>query len=87
MYVSPEKVTFDEYDEPRLHTERLLKTRLIDFDLSMRILCPLEDRGIKTLGDLTQISKRQLRRMPRMGRLSAQILEDLMASFHLSFKD
>ena len=44
--------SFDKYDEPRLHMEKLMKAHLIEFDLSMRILCPLEKAGIRTLGDL-----------------------------------
>ena len=51
---------FDKYDEPRLHIERLLKVHLLEFGLSLRILCPLEDAGIITLGDLVNKSAKDL---------------------------
>ena len=55
MYKNPSPAdSFDKYDEPRLHMEKLLKARLTEFDLSLRILIPLEKAGVKTLGDLVK---------------------------------
>ena len=44
---------FDKYDEPRLHMERLLKAHLVEFDISLRILCPLEKAEINQLGRIS----------------------------------
>lgn len=70
---------FDKYDEPRLHMERLLKVRLVEFDLSLRILCPLESAGIKTLGDLTKQTKKGLRKIHQLGKISVETLENFLA--------
>lgn len=59
--------SFDKYDEPRLHMERLLKARLIEFDLSLRLLIPLEDAGIKTLGDLVRQTRQSLQAIHQIG--------------------
>lgn len=75
---------FDKYDEPRLHMERLMKAHLIDFDLSLRILIPLEKAGIKTLGDLVKQSKKHLRTIPQLGRLSVEKLEAMLSRYDLS---
>lgn len=43
MFSPPDEINeFDKYDEPRLHMERLLKAKLVEFDISIRILIPLE---------------------------------------------
>lgn len=77
--------SFDKYDEPRLHMEKLMKAHLIEFDISMRILCPLENAGIRTLGDLTRLSKKQLKKINRLGRLSVATLERFLACHGLNF--
>lgn len=69
---------FDKYNEPRLHMERLLKARLIEFNLSLRILCPLEAAGINTLGDLIKHSKKSLRKFHQLGRISVETLETFL---------
>ena len=77
-------IDFDIYDEPRIHMERLLKAHLIDFDLSLRILIPLEKAGVKTLGDLVKHSKKSLRKINQLGLLSIGILENLVLNLGLS---
>lgn len=69
---------FDKYDEPRLHMERLLKAKLVEFDLSMRILCPLDAAGVKTLGDLVKHSRKSLLQINQLGVLSAARLESFL---------
>lgn len=76
---------FDKYDEPRLHMEALMKAHLIEFDISLRILCPLEKAGIRTLGDLTSHSKKQLKKINQLGRLSIARLEKFLAYHGLHF--
>ena len=85
MYDIPAVNNFDKYDEPRLHMEKLLSAHLIEFDLSLRILCPLETAGIRTLGDLTNHSKKNLRSIKQLGKLSVETLENLLNRLGLSF--
>lgn len=72
---SDQQIDFDKYDEPRLHMERLMKAHLVEFDLSLRILCPLESAGIRTIGDLIKHSKKSLRKIHQLGRISVDTLE------------
>lgn len=81
----PYEDEFDKYDEPRLHMERLMKVRLVEFDLSLRILIPLEKAGINTLGDLCKQSPSSLRKIRQLGKLSVDTLEALMDRLALSF--
>lgn len=87
-YVTPAEIednAFDKYDEPRLHMERLLKVKLVEFDLSLRILIPLESAGILTLGDLIKQTPANLRTIPQIGALSVGILEKLLDRLGLQF--
>ena len=84
MYDIPTINDFDKYDEPRLHMEKLLSAHLIEFDLSLRILCPLESAGINTLGDLVKHSKKSLRKIRQVGELSIEILQNLLVRLGLS---
>lgn len=85
MYADPTTDnSFDKYDEPRLHMERLLKAHLVEFDLSLRILIPLESAGIRTLGDLVKQSKKSLRKIKNLGRISVSHLESFLSGQGLS---
>lgn len=74
---------FDKYDEPRLHMERLMRTRLFDFELPIRILIPLEDAGIRTLEDLTKQTKKSLQEIRLLGKISIDKLEKFLAYHEL----
>lgn len=76
---------FDKYDEPRLHMERLMQARLVEFDLSLRILNPLESAGIRTIGDLTKQTNKSLRKIRQLGRISVAILERFLKYHGLAF--
>ena len=60
MLFSDEKITLDEdekseteeFDETSLHMRQLLKTRLVDMDLSVRALNCLKAADVETLGEL-----------------------------------
>ncbi|MDE6824941.1 MAG: hypothetical protein K2J27_09510 [Duncaniella sp.] len=85
MFVAPTPSdTFDKYDEPRLHMERLLSAKLVEFDLSMRILCPLDAAGIRTLRDLVRQNEKSLRRIGQIGEKSFGILMQLLDRYGLS---
>ena len=85
MYI-PEEIDFDKYDEPRLHMERLMRVRLTEFDIPLRILLLLERGGVKTLGDLCSRTREELMRIPQIGSLSADRLEEVLTRLDLSFK-
>ena len=85
MISTPQPISeFDKYDEPRLHMERLMKARLIDFGISIRILIPLESVGIRTLGDLTKQTRESLRNIPHLGKISVDKLESFLAYHRLA---
>lgn len=85
MFVHPSASSeFDKYDEPRLHMEQLLKARLFDLGLSMKILIILEKAGIRTLGDLVKKTRPQLLKIPQLGVLSADAIEKMLDRYALS---
>lgn len=87
MYSSPTiENEFDKYDEPRLHMERLMRVRLVEFDLSLRILIPLEKAGIKTLGDLTSRTRTDLLAISQLGITAVGRLEAFLEGYALSLK-
>ena len=48
----------ETYDEESLHMRQLLKTKLVDMDLSVRALNCLKAAEVDTLGDLVSYNKR-----------------------------
>lgn len=75
---------FDKYDEMRLHMEVLLSSPLIDFDISMRILIPLENAGIRRLRDLVCLSREDLLKVNRLGVKAVDEMERLLDRLGLS---
>ena len=68
MLFSDEKITLEtsdmgenqEFDEEILHMRQLLKTKLVDMNLSVRALNCLKAADVETLGDLVQYNKTDL---------------------------
>ncbi|MGM0649844.1 MAG: DNA-directed RNA polymerase subunit alpha C-terminal domain-containing protein, partial [Bacteroidota bacterium] len=93
MLFSDEKITLDEdesmeneeFDEEVLHMRQLLKTKLVDLDLSVRALNCLKAADVVTLGDLVQYNKSDLLKFRNFGRKSLSELEDLLANLNLDF--
>ncbi len=93
MLFSDEKITIDEdtsmnneeFDEEVLHMRQLLKTRLVDLDLSVRALNCLKAADVETLGDLVQYNKNDLLKFRNFGKKSLNELEDLMDNLNLDF--
>ena len=75
----------DDFDEETLHTRQLLKTKLVDMDLSVRALNCLKAAEVETLGDLVQIAKADLLKFRNFGRKSLTELENLVKSKNLEF--
>ncbi|MBO6116949.1 MAG: DNA-directed RNA polymerase subunit alpha [Bacteroidales bacterium] len=75
----------DEFDEETLHIRQLLKSRLIDMDLSVRALNCLKSAEVDTLGELVCYSKADLLKFRNFGRKSLSELENLVKSKGLEF--
>lgn len=84
MHTPSPRSEFDKYDEPRLHMERLMNAKLIEFDISIRILIPLESAGIKTLGDLVSQTPESLKKIKLLGEVSIRKLQDFLSYHNLS---
>jgi DNA-directed RNA polymerase subunit alpha len=82
---SEEKSETEEFDETSLHMRQLLKTKLVDMDLSVRALNCLKAADIETLGDLVSYNKNDLLKFRNFGKKSLTELEDLVESKNLSF--
>lgn len=97
MLFSDERITLDteirpsssshteEFDETSLHMRQLLKTKLVDMDLSVRALNCLKAADIDTLGDLVAFNKNDLLKFRNFGKKSLTELEDLVENKGLSF--
>lgn len=75
----------DEFDESTLHVRQLLKTKLVDLDLSVRALNCLKSAEVETLGDLVSFNKADLLKFRNFGRKSLSELENLIKSKNLEF--
>ena len=82
---SPDQDTNQEFDEEVLHMRQLLKTRLVDMNLSVRALNCLKAADVDTLGDLVQYNKTDLLKFRNFGKKSLSELDDLLESLNLSF--
>lgn len=93
MLFSDEKITLDskpktpveEFDENTLHMRQLLKSKLVDMDLSVRALNCLKAADVETLGDLVSFSKTDLLKFRNFGKKSLTELEELVRSKNLTF--
>jgi DNA-directed RNA polymerase subunit alpha len=82
MLFSDEKITIEttesdgteEFDEEILHMRQLLKTKLVDMDLS-----------VETLGELVVFNKTDLLKFRNFGKKSLTELDELLANLGLSF--
>lgn len=93
MLFSDEKITLEttdvdgneEFDEEVLHMRQLLKTNLVDMDLSVRALNCLKSADVETLGELVVFNKTDLLKFRNFGRKSLTELDELLAGLNLSF--
>ncbi|MBP5547449.1 MAG: DNA-directed RNA polymerase subunit alpha [Bacteroidales bacterium] len=84
LELEPKQVV-EEFDENTLHTRQLLKTKLIDLDLSVRALNCLKAAEVETLGDLVSYNKADLLKFRNFCKKSLIELENLVASKNLDF--
>ena len=93
MLFSDEKITLDseenyeneEFDEEVLHMRQMLKTRLVDMDLSVRALNCLKAADVDTLGDLVVYNKNDLLKFRNFGKKSLTELDELLVGMNLTF--
>jgi DNA-directed RNA polymerase subunit alpha len=93
MLFSDEKITLEnndfehneEFDEEILRMRQLLKTKLVDMDLSVRALNCLKAAGVETLGDLVQFNKTDLLKFRNFGKKSLTELDELLENMSLQF--
>lgn len=93
MLFSEDKITIDyedklgneEFDEEILHMRQLLKTKLVDLDLSVRALNCLKAAEVETLGDLVKFNKNDLLKFRNFGKKSLTELDELLETMNLSF--
>ena len=93
MLFSDERITLEadeiaqteSYDEESLHMRQLLKTKLVDMDLSVRALNCLKAAEVDTLGDLVSFNKNDLMKFRNFGKKSLTELDELVASKNLHF--
>ena len=93
MLFSDEKITLDsddkmaneEFDEEVLHMRQLLKTKLVDLDLSVRALNCLKAAEVESLGDLVKFNKNDLLKFRNFGKKSLTELDELLDTMSLSF--
>jgi len=90
---SDEKITIDldsknqseELDEQDLRIRQLLKTKLVDMDLSVRALNCLKAAEVATLGQLVKFNKNDLLKFRNFGKKSLTEIEDLIKTKGLNF--
>lgn len=93
MLFSDERITLevdkssntDAYDEEILRLRQLLKSKLVDMELSVRALNCLKAAEVETLGELVSFSKSDLMKFRNFGRKSLTELEELVISKGLNF--
>ena len=77
--------TNEVFDEEVLHMRQLLKSKLVDMDLSVRALNCLKSAEVETLGELVVFNKTDLLKFRNFGKKSLTELEELLTSLNLSF--
>lgn len=83
---SPEQpAASEDFDEDSMLIRQVLKSKLIDMDLSVRALNCLKSAELETLGDLVAIHKADLLKFRNFGKKSLLELENLVKSKGLEF--
>ena len=79
------KAASDDLDENSLHIRQLLKTKLVEMDLSVRALNCLKAAEVETIGDLVSLDKHDLLKFRNFGKKSLTELEELVRNKGLEF--
>lgn len=79
------EISKKQEEEEFFHMKKLLKTKLIDIDLSIRALNVLKSAEIDTLGDLISFRLEDLEKFRNFGKKSLKELKELVHNKGLSF--
>lgn len=82
---TPEEKEEEEFDEEVLRMRKLLTTKLVDMDLTVRALNCLKCAEVDTLGELVRYNKTDLLKFRNFGRKSLTELEELLNTLNLQF--
>ena len=63
---------------------KLFSASIIDFDIPMRIAIPLDNAGIRRIGDLVRLTRKDLLKVRRLGSKGADEVEKILDRFGLS---
>lgn len=93
MLFSNEKISLEdetktqeaEFDEEALYMRQLLKTELVNMELSVRALNCLKSADVATLGELVRFNKSDLLKFRNFGKKSLAELDELLERLDLSF--
>ncbi len=80
-----EKSVNEEFDENTLHVRQLLKSKLVDLDLSVRALNCLKAADVETLGELVAYNRNDLLKFRNFGKKSLTELDQLVEQKGLEF--
>ena len=75
----------EEFDEEVLRIRQLLKTKLVDLDLSVRARNCLKSAEVETIGELVRFNKTDLLKFRNFGKKSLTELDELLANHKLNF--
>lgn len=93
MLFSDEKITLnfneapenEKFDEEVLKMRQLLKTKLVDLDLSVRALNCLKAADVKTLGELVTYNRDDLLKFRNFGKKSLTEIDELLSGYKLNY--
>ena len=85
MLETQTKEVSSEVDEEILHMRKILKTELVDMDLSVRALNCLKAADIRTLADLVTYDVADMLKFRNFGKKSLTEIQDLVKSKGLTF--
>ncbi len=84
-FETAEADTSNQFDEDTLHMRQLLKTKLVDMELSVRALNCLKTAEVETLGELVSFNKADLLKFRNFGKKSLTELEEMVHIKGLTF--
>jgi DNA-directed RNA polymerase subunit alpha len=91
--IGKEKIILDyieeeilDYNEEEIHMRHILKTKMVDIDISKRALSCLKNADIKTFGELVQYNRKDLLKIRNFGKKSLSELDELLSVMNLNFE-
>ena len=85
MMEKPGSDVVEDFDEELLHMRQLLKTKLVDMDLSVRALNCLKAAEVETLGQLVSFHRNDLLKFRNFGKKSLTELDEVLEKYNLTF--